>query len=172
MSPIGRYVALVVFIIVSLSRDPVPRPAVDRDVLCLADRSALHPFRDPPRVRSRYFNLEHQKQVHLHPSRICPRQVLHPTGLQREQASAHSESQRHDGHVGQEQRHGQCSPERQADTGPVQSQVPVPVGLLERGALLRRIQTVRLCSLAAPPRPTNVILGVSPTSLTVQSSLG
>jgi len=120
MSPIGRYIVLVVFIIVSLVRDSDRCRPIDHDVPSLADRPPLHPFLHPPRIRSRHLNLAYQKQVHLQPPRICPRQVLHPIRLQFKQTSECPESQRDNGYVGQEQRPGQRSPEHQTDSGPVQ----------------------------------------------------
>ena len=128
------------------------RLAVDHDVARLTDQLPLYPFRHPPRIRPRDFNLEHQKQVLFHPSRIRSRRVLHPTKFQHKQALECSESQRYDGHVGQEQRPGQRSPQCQADPGPVQREVPVPMGFPERGAFHRRIQTVHFfVGFLSPP---------------------
>lgn len=119
--------------------------------LCSTDQPPFHPFLHPPRIWSRYFHLEHQKQVHLQTSRIRPRQVLRPIKLQHKQTFEYPEGQCHNGYVGQEQRLRQRSLERQADPGPIQQQVPVPVGLLERGTFHRRIQTVRFLPVSPHP---------------------
>ena len=65
MSPIGRYIFLVVLVIVSVVRDKDRRLAVEHDVLHLTDQPPFHPFLHTPRVRPCHFNLEPQKQIHL-----------------------------------------------------------------------------------------------------------